>query len=68
MADNDYALGCIVEYLSQTPWWREMANFVTEDDAQGGRNHIDAHRTLFMGIGPYPRPSVKMDDLAEVVR
>ena len=68
VADNDYALGRIVEYLSQTPWWREMANFVTEDDAQGGRNHIDAHRTLFMGIGPYPRPSVKMDDLAEVVR
>jgi YVTN family beta-propeller protein len=53
VADNDYALGRIVEFLSHTPWWREMAIFVTEDDAQGGRDHIDAHRTVFMGIGPY---------------
>jgi len=53
VADNDYALGRIVEFLSGTPWWREMAIFVTEDDAQGGRDHIDAHRTVFMGIGPY---------------
>jgi YVTN family beta-propeller protein len=53
VADNDYALGRIVEFLSQTPWWREMAIFITEDDAQGGRDHIDAHRTVFMGIGPY---------------
>jgi hypothetical protein len=53
VADNDYALGRIVEFLSLTPWWREMAIFVTEDDAQGGRDHIDAHRTVFMGIGPY---------------
>jgi hypothetical protein len=30
-----------------------MAIFVTEDDVQGGRDHIDAHRTVFMGIGPY---------------
>jgi YVTN family beta-propeller protein len=53
VADNDYALGRIVEFLSGTPQWREMAIFVTEDDAQGGRDHIDAHRTVFMGIGPY---------------
>jgi len=53
VADNDYALGRIVEFLSQTPWWREMAIFVTEDDAQGGRDHIDAHRTVLMGVGPY---------------
>jgi YVTN family beta-propeller protein len=53
VADNDYALGRIVEFLSGTPWWKEMAIFVTEDDAQGGRDHIDAHRTVFMGVGPY---------------
>jgi hypothetical protein len=52
VADNDYALGRIVEFLSKTPWWREMAIFVTEDDAQG-RDHIDAHRTVLMGLGPY---------------
>lgn len=53
VADNDYALGRIVEYLSNSPWWKDMAIFVTEDDAQGGRDHIDSHRTLLMGIGPY---------------
>lgn len=53
MADNDYALGRIVEYLSKSPWWREMAIFITEDDAQGGRDHIDAHRTILMGVGPH---------------
>jgi hypothetical protein len=53
VADNDYALGRIVEFLSRAPQWREMAMFATEDDAQGGRDHIDAHRTVFLGIGPY---------------
>ncbi|MFB3827452.1 MAG: bifunctional YncE family protein/alkaline phosphatase family protein [Bryobacteraceae bacterium] len=55
MADNDYALGRIVEYLSKTRWWREMAVFVTEDDAQGGRDHIDAHRTVLLVAGPYAK-------------
>jgi YVTN family beta-propeller protein len=53
VADNDYALGRIIEYLSHTPWWREMAIFITEDDAQGGRDHIDSHRTVLLGVGPY---------------
>lgn len=53
MADNDLALGRIVEFLSHTRWWREMAIFITEDDAQGGRDHIDAHRTLLLGVGPH---------------
>src|SRR5207302_244808 len=48
VGDNDLALGRIVEYLSGTKWWKEMAIFVTEDDAQGGVDHIDAHRTVFM--------------------
>ena len=53
VADNDYALGRIVEFLSHSPWWREVAIFITEDDAQGGRDHIDSHRTVLMGVGPY---------------
>ena len=53
VADNDYALGRIVEYLSNSPWWKEMAVFITEDDAQGGRDHIDSHRTLLLAAGPY---------------
>jgi len=55
IADNDYALGRIVEFLSQTPWWREMAIFVTEDDAQSGVDHVDSHRTVLMAVGPYVR-------------
>jgi DNA-binding beta-propeller fold protein YncE len=53
VADNDHALGRIVEYLSNSPWWKEMAVFITEDDAQGGRDHIDSHRTLLVAVGPY---------------
>ncbi len=53
VADNDYALGRILEFLSNSPWWKEMAVFVTEDDAQGGRDHIDSHRTVLMAAGPY---------------
>jgi YVTN family beta-propeller protein len=55
VADNDYALGRMIEYLSHTPQWREMAVFVTEDDAQGGVDHIDAHRTLLLAVGPYAK-------------
>jgi hypothetical protein len=55
VADNDYALGRIVEYLSRTPWWKQMAILVTEDDAQGGVDHVDSHRTILLAAGPYAR-------------
>jgi DNA-binding beta-propeller fold protein YncE len=55
MADNDYALGRIVEYLSHTPYWGKMAIFVTEDDAQGGVDHIDSHRTVLMVLSPFAK-------------
>jgi YVTN family beta-propeller protein len=55
MADNDLALGRIVEYLSHTPYWKNMAIFVTEDDAQDGKDHIDAHRSLLMAFSPYSK-------------
>ena len=55
MADNDYALGRIVEYLTRSPWWREMAILITEDDGQGGVDHIDSHRTLLLAVSPYAR-------------
>ncbi len=55
MLDNDLALGRVVEYLSRTPYWNEMAIVVTEDDAQGGVDHIDAHRSLLMVISPYAK-------------
>jgi hypothetical protein len=55
MADNDLALGRVVEFLSQTPYWPEMAIIVTEDDPQGGVDHLDAHRSILMVISPYAR-------------
>jgi hypothetical protein len=51
--DNDYALGRILEFLSGTKWWKEMAVFITEDDAQGGIDHIDAQRTVLLCAGPW---------------
>jgi hypothetical protein len=55
VADNDVALGKIVDYLSHSPWWKQMAVFITEDDAQSGVDHVDAHRTVLLGVGPYFR-------------
>ena len=55
VADNDYALGRIVEYLSKTPWWRHMAIFITEDDALDGVDHVDAHRTMMLVASPYAK-------------
>jgi hypothetical protein len=53
MADNDLALGRVVARLSRTRWWKKMLVIVTEDDPQGGRDHVDAHRSILMVIGPY---------------
>ncbi len=55
MADNDLAVGRIVEYLSHTPYWKNMMIVITEDDAQGGVDHIDAHRSILMIISPYAK-------------
>ena len=53
MMDNDLALGRIIDYLSHTEYWENMLIVVTEDDAQGGRDHIDAHRSVCLVISPY---------------
>jgi len=58
VADNDLALGKLIELLSHSPFWKEMAIFVTEDDAQDGQDHVDAHRSLLMVISPYARRGV----------
>lgn len=55
VSDNDYALGRIVEYLSHSPWWRQMTVFVAEDAVQGGYDHIDVHRAPLLVAGPYVR-------------
>lgn len=55
MADNDLAIGRIVEFLSHTPYWKNMAIVITEDDAQNGVDHIDAHRSVLMVVSPYAK-------------
>ncbi len=62
MADNDLALGRIIEFLSHTPYWKNMAVVITEDDAQNGLDHIDAHRSVLLVVSPY----VKKDYVGHV--
>jgi YVTN family beta-propeller protein len=53
VADNDLALGRMVEAVSHSPYWADTAIFVVEDDAQDGPDHVDAHRTVALAISPY---------------
>jgi hypothetical protein len=58
VGSNDLALGQIVEAASRSKFWKEMAIFVIEDDAQNGPDHVDAHRTAGFVISPYCRHGV----------
>ncbi len=53
MADNDLAVGRILHFLSRTKYWKNMLVIITEDDPQGGVDHLDAHRSILMMEGPY---------------
>jgi hypothetical protein len=53
VADNDLAVGRILHFLSRTPYWKNMLVIITEDDPQGGVDHVDAHRSILMLAGPY---------------
>jgi DNA-binding beta-propeller fold protein YncE len=55
VADNDLALGRIVEAVSNSKFWKDTAFFVIEDDAQNGPDHVDAHRTVALVISPYTK-------------
>ena len=55
LADNDLGLGMVVEGLSKSRFWKHLAIFVVEDDAQNGSDHVDAHRTVALAISPYSR-------------
>ncbi|HLW65271.1 MAG TPA: alkaline phosphatase family protein [Gemmataceae bacterium] len=55
VADNDLALGRVVEAISKSPFWNDTAIFVIEDDAQNGPDHVDAHRVLSLVISPYTK-------------
>src|SRR5216684_2465592 len=53
VADNDYALGMIVEAVSHSRFWPNMAIFVLEDDAQNGPDHVDSHRSPALVVSPF---------------
>jgi len=53
VADNDLALGRLVEAVSHSRFWKETAILVVEDDSQDGPDHVDSHRTVALGISPY---------------
>jgi len=55
IAENDQALGRLVEVISHSRYWKESAIFVVEDDAQNGPDHVDAHRSVTLMISPYAR-------------
>ena len=55
LADNDWALGKVVEGVSRSKFWPQTAIFVLEDDAQNGPDHVDAHRSPAFIISPYTR-------------
>lgn len=55
MADNDLALGRIIDALSRSRFWKDSVVFVLEDDAQAGPDHIDSHRSVLLVISPYSR-------------
>ena len=55
MADNDLALGRMIDALSHSPFWRDTAVFVVEDDAQSGPDHVDSHRSVLLMISAWNR-------------
>ena len=58
LANNDYALGLLVEAVSKSRFWAETAIFVLEDDAQNGADHVDSHRSPAFILSPYTRRGV----------
>jgi hypothetical protein len=55
IAENDVALGRLVEAISKSRYWKQSAIFVLEDDAQNGPDHVDAHRSVALVISPFAR-------------
>jgi YVTN family beta-propeller protein len=58
VADNDLALGRIVEAVSHSKFWKDTCIFIVEDDPQMGYDHIDGHRTVALVVSPYTRRKV----------
>jgi hypothetical protein len=55
VANNDYAVGMVIDRLTRSKYWPETAVFVIQDDAQDGSDHVDARRTVGLVVSPYAR-------------
>lgn len=55
VADNDYAVGLIVDALSHSPYWMKSAAIILQDDPQGCRDHVDVHRSPLLVVSPWSR-------------
>jgi DNA-binding beta-propeller fold protein YncE len=67
VADNDYALGKLAEAVSNSPYWKDTAIFVVEDDAQDGPDHVDAHRSPALVISAYNQPGLLVHEFHNTV-
>jgi hypothetical protein len=67
MADNDLALGRIVEFLTHTPCWKNMAIFVTQDDSGGEPDHVDAQRSVLLVLSPWVKRGYVSHRLTTIV-
>ncbi len=67
VADNDLALGRVVDAVSHSPQWKNTCIFVIEDDAQFGQDHVDGHRTAYFALSPYTRRKFVDHELCNTV-
>lgn len=67
VAENDYAIGRVVEEVSKSPYWNDTVIFILEDDAQDGPDHVDAHRSPAFVISAYNRPGALIHDFYNTV-
>ena len=71
VADNDYAMGLLVDVVSHSSYWKDTAIIAVEDDAQDGPDHVDAHRSVALVISAYNRPGLLIHvyhDTVSVIR
>jgi YVTN family beta-propeller protein len=67
VAENDYAVGLMVEAVSNSPYWKDTAIVVVEDDAQDGPDHVDAHRSVALVISAYNKPGALVHEFHNTV-
>jgi YVTN family beta-propeller protein len=67
VADNDTAVGQIVDFISHSSIWQDSVIFITEDDAQGSPDHVSAHRSYVMVVSPYAKRGQVIHRLASTV-